>query len=82
MAVLFIILAIIASILSLVCTVIILIEAFQDELWKGLLSIFCGLYYFYYCLFDFERDDKWIFVLGSLGGGAVSAGLLRLAGVG
>jgi hypothetical protein len=68
-----------AGLAGLGCTIFILIEAFRDALWKGLLSLLCGFYLLYYAFFDFEHDDKWLIVLGSMGGGAVMTGLLRLA---
>ncbi|RYG37946.1 hypothetical protein EON81_05165 [bacterium] len=80
MQLLFILLGLAASIASLVCWVIILIDAFQESLMKGLLCLFCCFYGFYYALFDFEHDNKWLIVIGAFGGGSVSAGLMRLSG--
>ena len=35
-------------IVGLVCQIIIWIDAFKNEVWKGLLCFFCGLYALYY----------------------------------
>lgn len=79
MGIVLIILAVVAGILSLICNIIILIDAFNDELWKGLVAFFIGLYFLYYAIIEFEHDNKWLVVLGSLGGGAAAA-LLFLMG--
>ena len=75
---LFMVLALIAGIGGLVCWVIIMIDAFNDAIWKGLLFLICGLYGLYYMLFEFEHDEKWLLVLGAIGGGAIATGLSRL----
>ena len=56
---------------GLVAGFIILIEAFKDEIWKGLLSLLCGLYGLYYALFEFDHEQKWTIVLTALFGGGV-----------
>ncbi|HLK15974.1 MAG TPA: hypothetical protein VKT78_14305 [Fimbriimonadaceae bacterium] len=68
-----------AGLASLVCWVIVLIEMFRDELWKGLVGLLCGFYMLYYCLFELEHEYKWPLVLGVFGGGAISAGLAAMA---
>ena len=78
MHMLFQILALIAGILGLVCWVIILVDAFQDAIWKGLVGLLCGLYLLYYGIFEFEHDNKILILLGAFGGSAVAAGLQRL----
>jgi hypothetical protein len=65
---------------GLICTIMILIEAFNDELWKGLLSLLVPLYLLYYAFAEYDHDYKWPIVLGSLfgsglGGVIMSAGL-------
>ena len=32
------------GLISTICSIFILIVAFQDEVWKGLLCFFCGIY--------------------------------------
>ena len=67
------------GVLSLICWVLILIEAFQDEIWKGVVGLLCGLYLLYYAIFEFEHDNKWAIVIGAFGGGAIAAGIRGLA---
>lgn len=66
------------SIGGLVGWVIILIDAFQDSIWKGLGSILCGLYGLYYAFAEFEHDNKWLIVLLAIGGSGIAAGISRL----
>ena len=80
MSIIFVLLAVVAAVDGLICSFIILVDAFQDEVWKGLVSLFCALYFLYYMLFEFEHDNKWQLVIGSLAGSAIAAGFLRLAG--
>ena len=63
------------EIIALICSIIILVDAFKNEVWKGLVSLFCcGLYFIYYALFEFEHENKWLIVFGSfLGHGIASA---------
>lgn len=68
----------IAGILSLVCWVVILIDAFRDEIWKGILFLLCGFYGLYYAIFDFEHDNKWPIVIGAFAGSAIVGGLLGM----
>jgi len=66
------------GIAALVCWIIILIDAFQDELWKGLLGLFCSLYLLYYAIFDFDHDNKLLILLMAFGGSAIATGILNL----
>ena len=79
MSVLFIILAVLFGLASLWCSILILIDMFQDAIWKGIVGLLCGLYLLYYALFEFDHENKWIVVLVSLGGSAVVSGLLSVA---
>jgi len=56
------------------------IEAFQEELWKGLLSFCCFFYLIYYGLVEFEHQYKWPIVaiaFGSPGIGFAVFGLIK-----
>lgn len=64
---------------SIYAWVIIMIEAFRDAVWKGVLFLVCGLYALYYAIFDFEHDNKAILLILSLGGSSITGGLLGLA---
>lgn len=67
------------GIMSLVASIYILVEAFRDEIWKGILCILCGFYFLWYAIFDFDADNKWLWVLLSLGGGAIAGCLQAVA---
>ncbi len=67
------------TIAGVVCWIIILIQAFQDEVWKGCVSIICFLYWIYYAIFEFEHEHKWLIVVlalvgDSAGGALIAAG--------
>jgi len=66
------VLATAGAIVSLVCLVIILINAFQDEVWKGLVGLLCMLYLVYFAIFEFDHEKKWLIVLGWILGAALS----------
>lgn len=61
-----------------VCGIIILIEAFKDEVWKGFVCLLCGFYTLWYAFTDFEHDNKWGVVLGWLFGSIIASGLFNL----
>jgi len=67
------------------CTIVILIEAFNDETWKGLVSLLVPIYLLYYAFAEFDHDHKWPIVLGSLfgsglGGWVMGIGLGMMGG--
>ncbi len=66
---------------AFVCWIIILIDAFQNEIWKGIVFLLCGLYALYYSLAETDHENKWLIVLTSLLGGLVGWGLIT-AGTG
>ena len=68
MNILLMIIAAAFGIAGLIASILILIEAFKDEVWKGIVSLLCGLYFLYYALFEFEHDNKWLLVLLSFCG--------------
>lgn len=70
--------AILFGIAGFVAAIIILIEAFKDQIWKGLVCLLCGFYMLYYAIFDFEHENKWLLVLLWLGGGGIAAGIMRI----
>lgn len=79
MSVLFVLLGVLALLGGLACSIVILVDAFRDAIWKGVLSLLCGLYGLYYALFEFEHEWKWPIVLGAMGGGTIAAGLFKVA---
>jgi hypothetical protein len=46
---------VIANVAALVFAIIVLIDAFEDEIWKGFVGILCGLYLLYYAFVEFEH---------------------------
>lgn len=47
------------NLISAVCSLIIVIAAFQDEAWKGILCFLsCGLYWLYYGVLEFQHQKK------------------------
>lgn len=65
-------LGLVGAVISVVCMILILIDAFQDELWKGLVALLCGVYMLYYAFAEFEHEHKWLIVLGWIGGSLMS----------
>ena len=63
--------------LCAISTIVILIDAFQNSLLKGLLCILCGFYYIFYALFEFKHRNKVLIVVGSLLSGGV-AGCMKI----
>ncbi|MEP6755531.1 MAG: hypothetical protein ABJA67_08530 [Chthonomonadales bacterium] len=59
------------------CGIFILIDAFKNEVWKGILCIVCGFYALYYALVEFEHEYKWQIIaadiLCAIGGIALMA---------
>jgi hypothetical protein len=66
------------ALIGFVCWIIILIDAFKDEIWKGIVGLLCGLYLLYYALFEFEHDNKWLIVLLAIFGSGIGVGISRL----
>ena len=79
MNILLMILAIVVGIASLWCTILILIDMFKDEIWKGILGLLCGIYMLYYSIFEYDHENKWIIVLTALAGGAIASLLMSMA---
>ena len=69
----------VAAITSLICFVIILIAAFEDEIWKGIVGFFFWPYLAYWAFVEYYDDGKWVKV-GLWLGGAALAGVLRIGG--
>ena len=58
------------SLAATVCFIIVLIAAFQDEIWKGLVGLFCcQLYLLYYGFCEFQHEKKGLILAGWLLGG-------------
>jgi hypothetical protein len=57
----------------IVCHIMLLIAAFQDEVWKGILGFFCGLYLLIFAFTDYDGDNKTLVILVWLLGGAIGS---------
>jgi len=75
----FTILGIVCYLVGFGCSLFILIEAFRDEVWKGLLCFFCGLYGLYWAIFEWDHENKWLIILGSIGGSGAGAICMQMA---
>lgn len=62
------------------CKIIILISAFQDEIWKGIVGLFCDLYLLYYAIVEWENTNKWLIFGLWLGLSFVGWALLSMGG--
>ena len=74
------ILAVLSFGVAAVCSIIIMIDAFKNEVWKGLLYFFCGLYALYYALVEYDSEKKVLVLVGLFGGGILGYALLFGAG--
>lgn len=71
----------ICSIVALVCSIIVLIHAFQNTVWKGVLGLFCGIYLLIYGFTEFESDKKGLILAGMLGAGILGSLLTNFGGM-
>ena len=65
------IIGIVGLVIGIVCWLIILVDAFQNEIWKGVVGLLCSLYLLYYAIVEFDHANKWLIVLGYLIGFAL-----------
>ena len=79
MHIIFTFLAVVTLLGCVVAHIIILIDAFKDEVWKGFVGLFCSLYLLYYAFIEFDHDKKWLIVGLWLGGGTLGAIFRMLA---
>ncbi len=63
------------GLLCVLCTVVILVDAFKNSVVKGFVCLLCGLYYIYYALFEFSSPNKVFIVIGSLLSGGVAGAM-------
>lgn len=78
MRILLVSLAGLAELAGLICWIVILVHAFQDEFWKGLLFFLCCFYAFYYGLIEFDHQYKWPLVIGMIGGHGIALTLIGM----
>jgi uncharacterized membrane protein HdeD (DUF308 family) len=69
---------VLAGLLGLVafgCWLVVLIDAFRSEIWKGIVALLCGIYWIIYALFEFEHECKWAIVLVGIFGASAAAAM-------
>jgi len=67
---------------AFVGAIMILIDAFKNEVWKGILGFFCFFYLLYYAIVEYQAQNKWLIVALWLGGGIIGGALMGVGGVG
>ncbi len=55
----FVLLAILFSLITIFCHIVVLVNAFMDEWWKGLLGLLCGIYLLYWAIVEYKSTAKW-----------------------
>lgn len=65
------------SLAGLVAWIIVLVDAFKHEIWKGIVGLLCGFYLLYYAIAEFQHEKKWAIVLTGLLGGCVGGALTQ-----
>jgi hypothetical protein len=82
MTALFILLGVAAALCGIICWLIVLIDAFNSALWKGLVAIFCCQpYLIYYGIVEFQHEKKWQILLGWWLSTTIAAAFFTLGGV-
>ena len=71
----FTLISLVFGIILVICTVIILVDAFKKSLLKGFFCLLCGIYYIYFALVEFEHPNKFWVVVGSLLSGGVAGAM-------
>ena len=66
--------------ISAVCSIITLIAAFQDEVWKGILSLLCGFYWLYFIFAEFQHEKKGLILVGLFAPAIVALILSAISG--
>lgn len=63
---------------SFVCAIFILIEAFKSAVWKGIVGLFCGLYLLYFAFTEFQHEKKGMIIAGWLVAGILGGVLINM----
>lgn len=73
------ILSLLVGIASLVCYVIVIIDAFEDEFFRGLLCVVFPPYAWWYGWVEFEHEKKWLIFSLMVAGPFVTGALTQAA---
>lgn len=79
MSVILLLLAVVLAIASLICYIIILVDAFQQEVMQGILCFCCAPYMLYYAIARFNHEKKGLILAVWLGSSILSAILQMIA---
>lgn len=82
MGIIFMLLGGICYLGGFVCSIIILIDAFKNAVWKGIVYLLCGLYGLYYALVEFQHEKKWLIIGGAVGLSILGAIFMAMGGAG
>lgn len=82
MGTIFMLLGGICYLVSFVCAIIVLIDAFKSAIWKGIVGLLCGLYLLYFGIVEFQNEKKGMILGGWIGLGIVGWVLMMIGGVG
>ena len=52
------------ALFGVISWIFVLVAMFQDEVWKGIVGILCGLYLLYYAVTEFDHEYKWLIMIG------------------
>lgn len=64
------------SLVATVAAIIILIAAFQDEVWKGIVGLIRGFYLLYWAFAEYQSPHKGLLIGRWLGGVIIGYGLV------
>ncbi len=76
------IIGLVLAIAAAVCGIIILVNAFSEDVTQGLLCLCIPFYVLYYAFARFESDNKGLIIGIWLGGGILGQILMALSGAG
>ncbi len=68
--------------IGFVASIVILIDAFKNAVWKGILGFFCGLYLLYYAFTEFTHEKKMLIIGAMIGGYVIGYALMTMGAVG
>ncbi len=80
MGIIFMLLGGICYLAGFVCSIIILIDAFKNAVWKGIVYLLCGIYGLYYMFVEFQHEKKWQIIGGAFGFSILGAIFMAMGG--
>ena len=74
----FMILSWLFFLVAFVCAIMLLIDAFKNQVWKGILGFFCGLYLIYYGFTECSLEKKMLITGGYIAGMVLGYALMAM----